>query len=214
MLTGIIKRLPATGFWLSLLLHLMILFSFILTLHFQSPPSIKPDSYVKSYVYHEEAAPASKAVSKPQKELAQKDKPVSEMGIEKPSSAAAAPSIPSMKQLKAMALSKERTAVQDDVELIGDKKIDAPLLKLLGKSLSAHLTYPKPAIDFNVRGIVRVGFLIYPDGHITDIQLVGSSNAGVLDQASLLAVNAMSPVAKVNTYLDKPKYLVVGIIFG
>jgi len=213
MVAQLIKRLPGKSFWLSLAFHIIFLLSLIYTWTAQTPPNITPDSYVPSYVAHDENQ-APQSTSQPVEETVKKNIETSTQGIEKPAVTKTQLTIPTLKQLKAVNLSKKREAVQDDVNLIGDKKIDAPLLKLLGKALSAHLSYPKPAVDFNIKGLVTVGFLLYPDGHITNIQLVGSSHAGVLDEASLLAVDKMSPVSRVSTFLDKPKYLVVGIIFG
>jgi len=213
MLTDLLNNLPGRSFWFSLFFHAIVFFIFVFAWVHQSPPNIKPDSYVPPYIYHDEEKP-TQASPQSQEVTMKKNISVSSQGIEKPDMTKTQISIPSLKQLKAVNFSKKRAAVQDEVNLIGDKKIDAPLLKLLGKALSAHLSYPKPAIDFNIRGLVTVGFLLYPDGHVTNVQLVGTSHAGVLDEASLFAVTAMSPVSQVSTFLDKPKYLVVGIIFG
>ncbi len=101
----------------------------------------------------------------------------------------------------------------EPVHLIGDKKIDRPLLTLLGKALTKHLIYPKSAIDLNVKGTAVIGFLLYPDGHITDVQLLRTSRAEVLDSAALSAANAIGPVSHISQYLDKPKWMIIGIIF-
>jgi TonB family protein len=97
--------------------------------------------------------------------------------------------------------------------LIGDKKIDKPLLTLLGKALTAHLVYPKPAIDLNVKGTSVIGFLLYPNGQVSDVQLLRTSRADVLDKAALAAASAIAPVQHAAHYIDKPKFMVIGIIF-
>jgi TonB family protein len=97
--------------------------------------------------------------------------------------------------------------------LIGDKKINKPLLTLLGKALTVRLIYPKSAIDLNVKGTSIIGFLLYPDGHIIHIQLLKTSGAQVLDEAALTAARQMSPVNHVAQYLTQPKFMVIGIIF-
>jgi TonB family protein len=99
------------------------------------------------------------------------------------------------------------------VQLVGDKKIDKPLLTLLGKALTKHLVYPKSALDLNVKGTSIIGFLLYPDGRVSDVQLLRTSRAEVLDNAALAAANAISPVNHVGPYLAKPKFMVIGIIF-
>jgi TonB family protein len=205
-------------FWLpvSVLLHVLLFMSFFVGFTWQTEPVFKPEAYVPAYVYQQptppaEVAPSSTVASHPTKVI-----PTAKTGIEKPvtTSAEAIPAIPSLKELKAVTFSKKVEKVQDDVRMIGDKKMDAPLLKLLGKALSQHLRYPRVAVDFNVTGLVTIGFLLYPDGHLTNIQLVHSSSADVLDSAALAAVKAMSPVIHVDSFLDKPKYLVVGVLFG
>lgn len=103
---------------------------------------------------------------------------------------------------------------EEPIHMIGDKtKPPKPLAKIIGRALTKKLAYPKIAVDFRLRGIVYVGFSIHPDGTLTGIELVQSSNAGVLDKAALEAVNAITPLKNVSAYVSKPKYLVIGIIF-
>jgi TonB family protein len=64
-----------------------------------------------------------------------------------------------------------------------------------------------------VKGTSIIGFLLYPDGHITDIQLLRTSKAEVLDSAALAAATTIGLVNHVSQYLDKPKFMVIGIIF-
>ncbi len=98
--------------------------------------------------------------------------------------------------------------------MIGDKKIDKPLLTLLGKALTRYLVYPKSALDLNVKGTSVIGFLLYPDGHVTDVQLLRTSGAEVLDKSALAAANAIGPVSHISQYLDQPKWMVIGIIYS
>lgn len=106
------------------------------------------------------------------------------------------------------------TKKNDPVHLIGDKHVDVPLLEMIGKALTARLIYPKIAVDFNVRGLVLVGFVIHPDGRITDTQLMRSSGAGVLDEEALRALRAIELIPEVNRYLQASRFMVVGILFG
>lgn len=207
MQRNITKILLRNSFWLAILCHLLLFLSFSLILTSQIKSEEKPDLYIPSYVYHETAASTSAPESK-EKNATDKN------ALEKPAPSRTTPtqpdeSHPTQNTTAAIAKNKE-----DPVHLIGDKKMDKPLLTLLGKAISAHLVYPKTAVDFNIRGVASVGFLLFPDGHITSIQLINSSHAGVLDAAAISAVNAMSPVKNVNLYLHEPKFMVVGIIFG
>jgi TonB family protein len=103
---------------------------------------------------------------------------------------------------------------EEAVHLIGDKHTPAkPLMKLIGKALTAHLIYPSIAKDFNVKGSVLVGFLLHPNGEVTEAQLIHSSGAQVLDQAALTGVKTMSPINNVSPYVKQPRFLIIGILF-
>ncbi|SRR5579883_1761153 len=200
--------------WLVLLCHILLLlnFSFIWLPARTFEQEKGPELNINSYVYHETntAAPAlqqtAQKANPPPKEEPQKE------GIEKPApnTLSTSSSSQASNQPNVVKISSD----ENPVHLIGDKNVNKPLLVLLGKALSAHLAYPKIAVDFNLRGVVLIGFTVYPDGHVTNVQLVKSSSAQVLDNAALAAANAMSPVKNVNLYLNQPKSLVVGIIFG
>jgi TonB family protein len=98
--------------------------------------------------------------------------------------------------------------------LISDKKIDKPFLKLLSDATAEKLTYPKSASDLMVTGTVKVKFLLLPDGRVVNASVIQSSGTGVLDNAALATINAISPVKGVGKYLTTPQYLVVGIIYS
>ena len=93
-------------------------------------------------------------------------------------------------------------------------EVSKSLIVLLGKAITAHLLYPKSAMDLNVQGTSYIGFLLYPDGRVSDIKLLKTSTAEVLDKAAYNAVNAIAPVKHVDTYIQKPEFIVFGIIFG
>ena len=99
------------------------------------------------------------------------------------------------------------------VHLIGEKKSDDPLIKLLGKAISARLVYPRIAADFNLKGTSYIGFTLHPNGELSGIRIMQSSGTDVLDNAALNGIRAISPLGGANQYVPKERFLVVGIIF-
>jgi len=189
--------------FVAVLLHLLLLGTIILVIH---PAAIKKAPvYIQSYFYDEEAAKAAPR-AKPTPTPAENPLPTSRQGIEKPAK-------PQSVELNQVIRTSANTDSQP-VHLVGDKKLDKPLLAILGKALTAHLVYPKIALDFNLRGVSIVGFTLSPDGRVSAVELLKSSQADLLDQAALSAVREMSPVSGVNTYISKPEPVVIGIIFG
>jgi TonB family protein len=184
-------------FWLglALLFHLFLWLTFSMSFRFPITQEKKPSLYISSYTYTE----TKPSVRNPLKQNEKSEK----NGIEhfsKPTFSAPEQRV-------------KKSNDTEDIHLIGDKKTDQPLIKLLGKALTAHLLYPKAALDFYLRGTVYVRFMIHPDGEITDIQLLQSSGTSILDNAALSGIRAMSPVSNVGRYLHDAKYLVVGVIF-
>ncbi|WP_172622793.1 energy transducer TonB [Aquicella siphonis] len=182
-------------------------------------PSLNVPPSLPSYVYREASVPRSNV-------LRENNLParanhtgtlavLSRQSAGRPTEAAnrITPSLPAVRkinQFNVVNLAKK----SEPVHLIGDKNVDVPLLALIGKALTSRLAYPKIAIDFNVRGLVLIGFTIHPDGHITDAQLVKTSGAGVLDDEALRALRSIALVPEVNAYLHEPRFMVVGILFG
>jgi TonB family protein len=211
-LTKVIQR---HTIFLSLLLHLLFFVNYLFLLFYSPAPQEQPPAapYVPAYAYDETAyaPPPPRPAAPPQKSV-----PASPLGIEKPapartmaqqkplSSAAKAQAAP-----RAMAVSKDN----QEVHLIGDKGTPKPLIKLLAKALAAHLIYPRVAIDFNLRGLVVIKFVLHPNGEVSNVRVIQSSSTNVLDQAAFNAVQGMSPVTNVNPYLSEAKELEVGVIF-
>jgi len=175
-------------------------------------PEDQPSLFIPSYIAHNQTAPAAQPAQLsppvPPAQQTQKSVPLSKIGIEKPVITHTRPSFDTRHSVDI-----SRSPETEPVHLIGDKKIDRPLLTLLGKALTKHLIYPKSAIDLNVKGTSVIGFVLYPDGHITQLQLLQTSRAEVLDQAALSAANGINPVGHVSQYLTQPKFMVIGIIF-
>lgn len=201
------------NFIFSLLCHLLLLLSFTIIWHPFSriKPEPKPDMYLPSYVYQQPAALTSPVQAA---HTAAKTKAASNPeGILKP--AAASSSLSTTQSSTEPSPNTRASRPNEGIRLIGDKGVTAkPLIKLLARDLSSHLVYPKIAADFKVHGVAYIGFTLHPDGEMTDIRLVQSSHASILDQAALNAVQAMRPGNEVGKYLKQAKFLVVGIIFG
>ncbi len=201
---NLLKIIQKHSFWVVLLCHLLFFLSLVLTWNSQLEFKEKPSLYIPSYVYHE---PSHSSVQ--QNNDSEKEVETSPSGIEK-RAVTQSHAIPRPNQLREINASRN----VDGVHLIGEKKIDNKLLEFLGKALTARLVYPKSAIDFNVKGRSTIGFLVSPGGMISDIQLLESSGAEVLDNAALAATNAISPVKTVDPYLKGAQYLVIGFIFN
>ena len=98
--------------------------------------------------------------------------------------------------------------------LIGDKQsIVDPLIKLLGRSLSANFHYPKIEGNFGVRGRVYVGLVLHPEGYFSDVEIVEASEIQDFNAAALYAVNTAPRVVGADKFLSGPKRFVVGFIF-
>lgn len=213
MLTKATHFFQRHSFWLVLLCHCLLFLGFSLQWAssiklLPTKPEDKPSLFIPSYIAHEPSAPTIQRPIPAPAQAAPKTTPASKIGIEKP---ATAPARPSLNNSHPVDIS--RSPETEPVHLIGDKKIDRPLLTLLGKALTKHLIYPKSAIDLNVKGTSVIGFVLYPDGHITQVRLLQTSRAEVLDQAALAAANGINPVGRVSQYLTQPKFMVIGIIF-
>ena len=163
--------------WLSLLGHLLFLLGFTVVLVLaprEEPPTSSPQS-VPSYLSPSPEAPpapqpapevksepAPKPEPKPEPKPVPQQKQVAKNGIEK--------SAPKTEQVKAAPKSKasaprdahkvsfSRDTVPEDItnprdqeplHLVGESKIIKPLIKILARALSQHLSYPRVAADFN-----------------------------------------------------------------
>jgi len=193
---------------LSVLIHLLLLMGF--SMAFEYAPELKKEraSYIPSYIDQSHSSSLVQETSAPQKQII-----TSKIGIEKKAKdtpAANPRPIRSLNRVMDVSSSKD----EEPVHMVGEKGAVQPLLKLLGIAITHQLIYPKIAVDFNTKGTSVMGFVLYPDGHITDVKLLKSSSADVLDQEALSALNAISPLKNAGLYVTKPEYMVIGIIFG
>lgn len=102
----------------------------------------------------------------------------------------------------------------EPIYMIGDDSQPAdPLIKLLGRSLSAHFRYPHMAGQLGIRGRAIVGLTLHPEGYYSHVQLLQSSNNPDLDAAALYAVNAAPKIDGADRFIEKPKHFVIGFVF-
>lgn len=220
MQVNITKTVERNSFWLSLLIHLLLLLVWSLAFFPPStPPQPKPkleqtnSQEIPSYIYQE-----PKPVTETKAQQAQKDLPQSQNALEKGLTSTKPQMANEVKVNPSPARQAQRqlprsSKMSQAVHLIGDQNIDNKLVKILGIAITQHLAYPKIAQDFDLRGMVGVGFTLSPDGSVTDVELVRSSSTDVLDEAALSAIKAISPVHDAGLYVNKPEHIVFGIIF-
>ncbi len=212
-------RLKRHYFAGSLLLHLLLLLSLTVSWVATPPPMQQtPNAVISSYTYQPPVSSAANASQNNSQKNELIDKASNGPAIKMTSQQQQQRYANQLKQIRfeknIQAVPVSDVKEKEPLRLIGDSKIVKPLAKILGRALSKNLSYPKIAVDFNIRGIVYIGFALHPDGRVTDVQIVKSSGAGVLDAAALTAVNAISPVKEVDSYIKEAEFLVVGIIFG
>lgn len=107
-----------------------------------------------------------------------------------------------------------KTRTEDPIYLIGDSNQPAdPLIKLMGRSLSAHFAYPRMAGRFGIRGRALIGLTLHPEGYYSDVELLRSTGNQELDGAALYAVNSAPKVIGADHYISQPKHFVIGFIF-
>lgn len=205
-------------FLLAIVLHAIIFASisiFFVPLVPKYQKAKNPFLYTRAYLYHEmnKKNQAIAAKSNEQKSL---------LGLEKSTfdQTNASPLLHEInhQETKSSADNNENKNLQSknrqNIHLLGEKNIDKPFIKLLGLAIGSHLFYPRIAIDFNLHGVVLVGFVIHPEGFISDARVVRSSGTSVLDDAALIAVQKMPMINTAYLYIKKPTFLISGIIFN
>lgn len=211
---GVIK---SPYFWMVIFGHLLLLFFLTCTVSFsflltkQEPPEAdeQKGTTIPAYIYHEdnaqlahESSPGGSAPMDAAPPAQEKVVESSKNGIQKSST-----------QAQETVTPQDNAATVAIPNLVSDNKIKKPLLKLLSKATAAKLIYPRSASDFNITGVVKIRFLLFPAGGVTEVTLIKSSGSGVLDDAALTTVRSISPVKGVDAFLQKPEYVEVGIIY-
>jgi len=111
------------------------------------------------------------------------------------------------KKISQPALSSEQSQIKASTQA-------SPLLKLLHNAIAESQQYPETAIALKQTGSVKIGFILYPNGHLTRISMLKSSGFETLDTAALQAVETLSPIKEANAYLKKEAFFSVDVVFG
>lgn len=224
------KRLILNTFWLSVLLHLLLLLGFVLAVTYYPEEEQKksPHLYVPSYVYKGAIHPTStnpnvtkpnpqKTVKQEQPqqeriaETQQENLRTAKNGVRKQTILSSSFQILQQQQLNAI---RSALANTDPIYLVGDENQMAdPLIKLMGRALSAHFEYPRTAGELGIKGRVIISLTLHPEGYFSDVTILNSSHNDDLDAAALYAVNKAPVVDGIYHYLKEPKHFVVGFIF-
>lgn len=70
------------------------------------------------------------------------------------------------------------------------------------RAINQSKRYPYRAKRQRRQGLVKLSFVMHPNGMITDIAVLESSQHKILDQAAQQAVNAISPFSRAQQYLS------------
>ena len=76
------------------------------------------------------------------------------------------------------------------------------LLSLIYTEINKHKHYPYVARRQGREGLVKLNFVMHPDGEVTDIAIVQTSHFSALDNAARNAVQAISPFHRAAEFLD------------
>lgn len=213
--TKIMELFKRHAIWLSLLLHSLIFLSFSLATNWlpQLSKEDPPSMYVPSYVYQPSPTmPNPVPTTAKDTAAAQPVQQTEDLALEKEKQVSEANKPVQTSQARESG-AKPPLEETEPINLVGEQKTPKPLIELLGKALAKRLKFPKIAADFHLHGMAAIGFVIHPDGSITDVRLVRSSGADVLDEASIQGIRAISPVKNAGLYVKEDQYLVAGIIW-
>ena len=107
------------------------------------------------------------------------------------------------------------SSAEEPILLVGEESYSVnPLIKLLGRSLSAHFQYPRMEGTFGIRGKVYIRLTLHPEGYYSNVHIERSSNNEDFDRAALYAVNSAPRAIGVDKFINTPTTFLVGFIFN
>ena len=86
-------------------------------------------------------------------------------------------------------------------------------VSLLHQAIDQRKRYPTLAQRQRREGLVKLQFVVHPNGQVTDVAVIESSQFDLLDAAALDAVNAISPFMLASTYIQEQRIYDMDIEF-
>lgn len=238
---SVTRKFFLNGFWISVLLHLLVLLCFLFAFKQQDEDLRRkaPDrQQIPSYIYKGAITPSSRpkadnsaqnskrtqtkkakpspsqqSTYQPPQHIINKPKSVSITKNENPQPSLMASSLNMLRATQLQQISQISKA-EEPIMLIGDThEVADPFIQLIGRSLSANFRYPDLEGRMGIKGRVLVQMTLHPEGYFDEVQVVESSNNQNLDAAALYAVNKAPLVEGADMFIKKPKRFVVGFIF-
>jgi TonB family protein len=208
------------GFILSILLHLLLLaFCIASAIHFQvkTKQQKPPHYYVPAYTYTGAIQPSvaktetSNNSEKAAEKNDQKNLPTEKNGVFNKSVLALSRQVIQQESIQSAVKNLKNS---EPILLIGDEhQVADPLIRLVGRSLSAHFKYPEVEGRLGMNARVLIGMTLHPEGYFSDIEVLKSSNNQNFDSAALYAINSAPRVVGANKFISEPKYIVIGFVF-
>lgn len=87
------------------------------------------------------------------------------------------------------------------------------LRKFVYEAINRQKNYPYMARRQHREGLVKLNFVMHPNGNVTNIAIVESSRFDMLDKAAMQAIESISPFHLAAEYLTMQQHYDVGIDF-
>lgn len=188
-------------FWISLVLHILLCGSFLSFHLFNQGNQSSNNQAVAAYAYHEPSSEKNyHAIHQSQPMQVRKQ---SSHALFSQKTKPEPNSVANVHHRKTEEQFLSTGANQNDI-----------LLKILHQAVFAKQTYPESALLLHQTGTVIIGMMIYPDGNITNAAILKSSGFKNIDAAALAAVQAISPIAAVQPYLNHPQSFSIDVVFA
>ena len=100
-----------------------------------------------------------------------------------------------------------------DTEHPEKNKTPQKILILLHEAIAEKESLLGETLESNQKGVVRIGFLLHPNGFLSKISILKSSQIENLDSAAISAVKSISPIKEAGTYLKKETFFTVEVVF-
>lgn len=232
-----IKRVLTISILLSLMLHLIFLCLIAFVGFRPSKKVILPDLYQPAYLYQGSIVPAAMLKAHGEMESPETNQMAPSTQVTSSNNGTILLHESTKKQITSGQYKKirqrsvmkmtyeflrqhqqETVAVSDQADepiyLVGDLNSPVnPLIRLLGRALSKNFGYPHAAGAFGIKGRAIVSLVLHPNGQLSNIHLLQSTENQDLDAAALYAANNAPIVKGADKFLSKPKRFVIGFIF-